>query len=474
MKKYDVVIIGAGPGGYVTAIRCAQLGFSTACVESWIDDDDKPALGGTCLNVGCIPSKALLDSSHHYHHIKHEASEHGITVTGVTIDVNKMVSRKAKMVKILTQGISGLFKKNKVDWLRGTARLISNKEIEISPQHESHDEKTSVEANYIIIATGSVPTKIPPASVDDKLIVDSTGALKFNEVPHRLGVIGAGVIGLELGSVWNRLGSEVIVLEALPDFLLLVDRQVASEAEKILRSQGLDIRLGAKVTGTGSNNREVTINYEDAEGKQKITVDKLIVAVGRSPNTDGLGAEECGLELDERGFIVVDDHCQTSLENVYAIGDVVRGPMLAHKASEEGVAVAERLAGKAGHMNYDTVPWVIYTWPEIAWVGKTEEQLKADGIEYRAGSFPFMATGRARAMGEASGLVKIIGDAKTDRILGIHIFGPSASELIAEAVVAMEFDGSTEDLARTIHAHPTLSEAMHEAALGVDNRTIHI
>jgi len=420
--------------------------------------------------VGCIPSKALLDSSHHYHHIKHEVNEHGITVTGVTIDVNKMVSRKAKIVKILTQGISGLFKKNKVDWLQGQARLINNKEVEISPQHDSHDEKTRVEANTIIIATGSIPTKISPVSVDDKLIVDSTGALKFNEVPRRLGVIGAGVIGLELGSVWNRLGSEVIVLEALPGFLALVDHQVATEAEKILRGQGLDIRLGARVTGTGSNNREVTINYEDAEGKQQITVDKLIVAVGRSPNTDGLGAEECGLELDERGFIVVDDLCQTNLENVYAIGDVVRGPMLAHKASEEGVAVAERLAGKSGHMNYGTIPWVIYTWPEIAWVGKTEEQLKEDGIEYRTGSFPFMATGRARAMGEASGLVKILGDAKTDRILGIHIFGPSASELIAEAVVAMEFDGSTEDLARTIHAHPTLSEAMHEAALGVDNR----
>ncbi len=474
MKKYDVVIIGAGPGGYVTAIRCAQLGLSTACVESWINEDGKPALGGTCLNVGCIPSKALLDSSHQFHHIKHESNEHGITVSGVSMDVNKMISRKAKIVKILTQGISGLFKKNKVDWLRGQAKLLGNNQIEISPTHETHDEKTTVEANHIIIATGSVPTKIPPASVDNKLIVDSTGALNFNEVPRRLGVIGAGVIGLELGSVWNRLGSEVTVLEALPDFLALVDRQIATEAEKTLRSQGLDIRLGAKVTGTGSNNREVTVNYDDADGKQQITVDKLIVAVGRSPNTAGLGAEECGLELDERGFIVVDDHCNTNLENVYAVGDVVRGPMLAHKASEEGVAIAERIAGKPGHMNYATIPWVIYTWPEIAWVGKTEEQLKSDGIEYRSGSFPFMATGRARAMGEANGFVKILGDAKTDRVLGIHIFGPNASELIAEAVVTMEFDGSTEDLARTIHAHPTLSEAMHEAALAVDNRTLHI
>lgn len=474
MKKYDVVVIGAGPGGYVTAIRCAQLGLSTACVESWINDEGKPALGGTCLNVGCIPSKALLDSSHHFHHIKHQSNDHGITVTGVSVDVNKMVSRKAKIVKTLTQGISGLFKKNKIDWLRGQAKILSNKEVEISPTHETHDEKIIVEANHIIIATGSVPTRIPPASVDDKLIVDSTGALKFNEIPRRLGVIGAGVIGLELGSVWNRLGSEVTVLEALPDFLSLVDRQVAKEAEKSLRDQGLDIRLGAKVTGTGSNNREVTINYDDAEGKQQITVDKLIVAVGRSPNTAGLGADECGLELDQRGFIVVDDHCNTNLDNVYAVGDVVRGPMLAHKASEEGVAIAERIAGKPGHMNYETIPWVIYTWPEIAWVGRTEEQLKADGVEYRVGSFPFMATGRAKAMGEANGFVKILGDAKTDRVLGIHIFGPSASELIAEAVVTMEFDGSTEDLARTIHAHPTLSEAMHEAALAVDNRTIHM
>jgi dihydrolipoyl dehydrogenase len=474
MKKYDVVVIGAGPGGYVAAIRCAQLGLSTACVESWINDEDKPALGGTCLNVGCIPSKALLDSSHHFHHIKNEASDHGITVSGATIDVNKMVSRKAKIVKSLTMGISGLFKKNKIDWLKGQGKLISNKEVEVTPQHESHDETIIVEADNIIIATGSVPTKIPPASVDEKLIVDSTGALKFNEVPRRLGVIGAGVIGLELGSVWNRLGSEVTVLEALPDFLSAVDRQVAKEAEKVLRKQGMDIQLGAKVTGTGSNNREVSINYENTEGKQQITVDKLIVAVGRSPNTDGLGAEECGLELDNRGFIVVDDNCQTNLENVYAIGDVVRGPMLAHKASEEGVAIAEKIAGKPGHMNYDTIPWVIYTWPEIAWVGKTEEQLKAEGIDYRTGNFPFMATGRAKAMGEATGFVKILGDAKTDRVLGIHIFGPSASELIAEAVVTMEFDGSTEDLARTIHAHPTLSEAMHEAALGVDGRTIHM
>lgn len=474
MEKYDVVVIGAGPGGYVAAIRCAQLGLKTACVESWINDDGKPALGGTCLNVGCIPSKALLDSSHQYHHIKHEAAEHGINVSGAAIDVNKMIARKAKIVKILTQGITGLFRKNKIDWLKGHAKLISNTQIEISPVHDSHDETTLVEAKHIIIATGSVPAKIPPAQPDGKLIVDSTGALKFNEVPKRLGVIGGGVIGLELGSVWNRLGSEVVILEALPTFLASVDRQIAAEAEKTLRQQGLDIRLGARVTGTGTNNREVKVSYEDEAGKQQLVVDKLIVAVGRSPNTKGLGAEEAGLELDERGFIKVDAHCKTSLENVYAVGDVVRGPMLAHKASEEGVAIAERIAGKPGHMNYETIPWVIYTWPEIAWAGKNEEELQKQGIQYRSGSFPFMANGRARAMAETTGMVKILSDAKTDRLLGIHIFGPTASEMIAEAVVTMEFDGSAEDLARTIHAHPTLSEALHEAALGVDGRTIHI
>ncbi len=474
MSSYDVVVIGAGPGGYVAAIRCAQLGLSTACVESWINDSGKPVLGGTCLNVGCIPSKALLDSSHHFFHIKNEASEHGINVGGVTIDVNKMVARKEKIVQILTQGIAGLFRKNKVNWIKGHARLLSNTEIEINPTSESHAEKSTVTAKHIIIATGSVPTRIPPIAIDQNLIVDSTGALSFNDVPRTLGVIGAGVIGLELGSVWNRLGSEVIILEALTDFLAPVDRQIAAEAEKTLTRQGLNIKLGARVTGTGSNNRQVTVNYEDAEGKQQITIDKLIVAVGRTPNTQGLGAEECGLELDERGFIVVDNECKTSLANVYAIGDVVRGPMLAHKASEEGVAVVERIAGHPGHINLDTIPWVIYTWPEIAWAGKTEQELKQAGIEYRSGSFPFIASGRARASGETTGMVKILGDARTDRILGVHIFGPNASELIAEAVLAMEFDGSTEDLARTIHAHPTLSEAMHEAALAVDNRTIHI
>ena len=474
MQNFDVVVVGAGPGGYVAAIRCAQLGLSTACVESWINDEGKPALGGTCLNVGCIPSKALLDSSHQYAHIKHEAGEHGIAVSGVSIDVNKMVARKEKIVSTLTTGIAGLFRKNKVEWLQGHGRLLPDNQIEVTPVGEGSTEKSIVSARHIIIATGSVPAKIPPASIDQDKIVDSTGALAFNQAPRTLGVIGAGVIGLELGSVWKRLGSEVIILEALDEFLPVCDRQIAHEAWKTLQKQGLDIRLGAKVTGTGTNNQQVIITYEDKDGKHQINVDKLIVAVGRNPNTEGLGAREAGLALDERGFILVDEHCQTNLPNVYAIGDVVRGPMLAHKASEEGVAVAERITGKASQMNYEIIPWVIYTWPEIAWVGKTEQQLKDAGIEYRSGAFPFAASGRARAMGETGGMVKILGDAATDRILGVHIIGPNASELIAEAVLAMEFDGSTEDIARTIHAHPTLAEAMHEAALAVDGRPIHI
>lgn len=474
MKEFDVVVIGAGPGGYVAAIRCAQLGLSVACVECWINNEGNPALGGTCLNVGCIPSKALLDSSHEYIRIKQEAAEHGINVPGVMLDVNKMVSRKSKIVNTLTQGIAGLFRKNKIEWLQGRAKLVNASQIEVTPVGDDGGEMYVVSAKNIIIATGSVPVSIPVARVDNNLIVDSTGALAFNDVPKRLGVIGAGVIGLELGSVWNRLGSNVIILEALDDFLASADRQIANEAEKILRKQGLDIRLGTRVTGSGSNNREITVTYEDREGKQQVVVDKLIVAVGRKPNTDGLGAVEAGVSVNERGFIEVNDQCLTSLPNVYAIGDVVRGPMLAHKASEEGVAVAEHIAGLNGHMNYEVIPWVVYTWPEIAWVGKTEQELKQAGIEYRAGSFPFMASGRARAMGETGGMVKMLSDARSDRLLGVHILGPAASELISEAVLAMEFDGSAEDIARTIHAHPTLAEAMHEAALGVDGRTIHI
>jgi len=473
MKSFDVVVIGGGPGGYVAAIRCAQLGLKTACVESWLNDENQSVLGGTCLNVGCIPSKALLDSSHHYSFIKNEAKEHGINAPGVAMDVHRMIDRKKDIVKTLTQGIAGLFKKNKIEWLKGHGRFISENQVEVQPTDKQSGDTYQVTAENIIIATGSVPMAIPPAQVDNELVVDSTGALAFTDVPRRLGVIGAGVIGLELGSVWNRLGSEVVILEAMEEFLAPVDRQLANEAEKLLRKQGLDIRLGSKVTGTGCNNREVTITYEDTEGKQQIVVDKLIVAVGRKPNTQGLDAGQIGIEIDERGFILINEHCQTKLPNVYAIGDVVRGPMLAHKASEEGVAVAERIAGKAGHINYDAMPWVIYTWPEIAWVGKTEQELKADGTDYKIGTFPIAASGRARAMGELNGIVKMISDAKTDRILGLHILGPNASELISEGVLAMEFDGSSEDIARTIHAHPTLAEAVHEASLAVDKRTIH-
>jgi dihydrolipoamide dehydrogenase len=474
MKKFDVVVIGAGPGGYVAAIRAAQLGLSTACIEGWQNPEGKPALGGTCLNVGCIPSKALLDSSHHYSFIKTEAAEHGIHAQGATLDVNRMIGRKDRIVQTLTQGIAALFRKNKVEWLPGWGALAADNRVEVTPIGEGAGEPYAVEAANIIIATGSVPARIPPAPVDDVQIVDSTGALAFRDVPRRLGVIGAGVIGLELGSVWARLGSSVVILEALDEFLAPVDRQIAAEAEKILRKQGLDVRLGARVTGTASNNREVTVNFETAEGKQQLMVDKLVVAVGRRPNTSRLGAERVGLKLDERGFVAVDEHCRTSLPNVYAIGDVIRGPMLAHKASDEGIAVAERIAGGAGHVNYATIPWVIYTWPEIAWVGRTEQELKADGVECRVGLFPFAASGRARASGSAGGMVKMIADAQSDRILGVHILGPNASELVAEAVLAMQFDGSAEDIALTIHAHPTLSEAMHEAALGVAGRTLHV
>ena len=475
VNEYDVVVIGAGPGGYVAAIRCAQLGLKTACVEGWRDPDGNPALGGTCLNVGCIPSKALLDSSHHFAFFRNEAAAHGINTSGVTMDVRRMVERKARIVKTLTQGIAGLFRKNKIDWLQGRGRIQSATTVEVTPGPGSDQAAaTTVNSRYIIIATGSVPAAIPPAMVDGDLIVDSTGALEFTDAPRRLGIIGAGVIGLELGSVWKRLGSEVVILEALDDFLAPVDRQIAAEAEKTLRKQGLDIRLGARVTGTGSNNQEVRITYEDATGKQQIIVDKLIVAVGRKPFTDGLGLAQAGIRQDARGFIEVDEHLRTDIRNIYAIGDVVRGPMLAHKASEEGVAAAEHIAGMAAQVNYRVIPWVIYTWPEIAWVGSTTEELEQSGTGYRSGVFPFAASGRARAMGETAGMIKVLSDESTDRLLGIHIIGPNASELISEAVLAMEFDGCAEDIARTIHAHPTLAEALHEAALGVDGRTIHI
>ena len=472
MSDYDVLVIGAGPGGYVAAIRCAQLGMKTACVEGWLAPNGKPALGGTCLNVGCIPSKALLDSSHHFEHIEKHTAEHGIQVQGASLDVATMMKRKDKVVQTLTMGVAGLFKKNKVEWLQGFGRLLSPTEVEVASTVDPAKKQT-VSAKHLIIATGSVPAQIPPAPIDQKQIVDSTGALSFEAVPKRLGVIGAGVIGLELGSVWRRLGSEVVVLEALDSFLPPVDRSIAEDAFKTLTKQGLDIRLGAKVTATEQNGDKVTVRYEQQGKAEEVLVDKLIVAVGRKPNTEGLNADGIGLKLDRRGFIEVDGDCRTAVPNVYAIGDVVRGPMLAHKASEEGVAVAERIAGQQPHVDFNHVPWVIYTWPEIAWVGQSEQQLREQGREIAIGSFPLLASGRAKAMGETTGLVKIIADAATDELLGVHIFAANASELIAEAVLAMAFGGSAEDIALTVHAHPTLAEATHEAALAVGKRAIH-
>ncbi|MGH6636758.1 MAG: dihydrolipoyl dehydrogenase [Gammaproteobacteria bacterium] len=472
MHSFDVVVIGAGPGGYVAAIRAAQLGLRTAVVDEWIAENDKPALGGTCLNVGCIPSKALLDSSHHFEFITHHAQAHGIKVGDAHYDLGVMMQRKNKVVQTLTQGIATLFRKHKVEWLQGHARLVGNLQVEITPHDK--DENQTVSAAHIVIATGSVPASLPQAPIDQKHIVDSTEALCFSEAPKRLGVIGAGVVGLELGSLWRRLGSEVIVLEALQDFLPSADRDIARVAFKALTQQGLTIRLGARVNKTAITDQGVTVHYQHQGKEQSMTVNKVIVAVGRKPYTENLNIQALAIETDPQGFIAVDEYCRTRVPNVYALGDVVRGPMLAHKAQEEGMAVAEHIAGQASFVDHDTVPWVIYTWPEIAWVGKTEHSLKAAGIEFRSGSFPFLASGRARAMGETEGLVKVIADAKSDRVLGVHIFGANASELIAETVLAMAFEGDSEDIARTIHAHPTLAEALHEAALAAHGRPIHI
>ena len=468
---YDVIVIGAGPAGYVGAIKASQLGLKTACIEKWIDDENKPVYGGTCLNVGCIPSKALLDSSHKYIEAKKDFDVHGIQVSEVNLDVPAMISRKEKVVKQLTGGITGLFKANKVTGISGTGKVLKDKKVEVT----GTDGKTQVlSAESIIIAAGSVPVDIPPAPVDQNIIVDSTGALEFQEVPKRLGVIGAGVIGLELGSVWSRLGSEVVVLEAVDSFLPLVDQQIAKEAKKILTKQGLDIRLGAMVNGTKVGKKDVKVSYKDSEGEKEETFDKLIVCVGRRPFTENLLAEDCGVELDERGFIKVNDHCETAVPGVYAVGDVVRGPMLAHKGSEEGVMVAENIAGHKASMNYDLIPSVIYTHPEIAAVGKTEEQLKEEGIEYNVGVFPFAASGRALAANDAEGMVKMLADKKTDRVLGCHIIGPSAADLAQTVVVAMEFSTSAEDIGLTVFSHPALCEAVHEAALAVNGHAIHI
>ena len=470
-NTFDVVVIGGGPGGYVAAIRCAQLGLKTACVDEFTGKDGKPSLGGTCLNVGCIPSKALLESSHHYEQLNHGLDNHGIKVTGLKIDVPTMINNKDEVVSRLTGGISGLFKANKVTSFHGRGKLMAGKQVEITT---ATGEVSLISAESIILATGSRPIDIPSAPVDDKNIVDSTGALNFDKAPNKLGVIGAGVIGLELGSVWNRLGSEVVLLEAQDTFLPPVDSKIAAEAKRQYKKQGLDIKMSARVTKAVSKGKKVTVNYEDASGEHSVELDKLIVSVGRRPNTDNLFAPEFPIELDERGFIEVDELWQTSQPCVYAIGDLIRGPMLAHKASEEGVAVAEVIYGEEPDINYDVIPSVIYTNPEIAWVGQTEQHLKSAGEKIKVGMFPFSASGRAQAMGDTTGMVKIISSEETDQILGVHVIGPQASELIAEAVLAMEYSASTEDLALTVHAHPTLSEALHEAALAVDKRALHI
>ena len=468
--KFDLIVIGAGPGGYVAAIRAAQLGLKTACVEKWIDKEGKTVHGGTCLNVGCIPSKALLEASHKFVEAQHDFDDMGIQAGDVSMDVKKMMARKDKIVKNLTGGIAGLFKANGVTALEGAGKVLSSKQVEVSKD----GEKAVYEADNIVIASGSVPVEIPPTPLTEGLIVDSTGALEFDETPKRLGVIGAGVIGLELGSVWNRLGSEVTVLEAMDSFLPMVDQAVAKETQKLLKKQGLDIKLGARVTGSEIKDDEVVVKYADNEGDKEITFDKLIVCVGRRPYTQGLLGDDAGVNLDERGFIFVDDHCRTSVPGVYAIGDVVRGPMLAHKASEEGIMVADIIAGHKAEMNYDAIPSVIYTFPEVAWVGMNEQEAKAAGIEVKSGTFPFAASGRAMANNATEGMAKVITDAETDRVLGMHIVGQHAGEMIAQGVIAMEFGSSAEDLALTCYAHPTMSEAVHEAALAVDGHAIHM
>ncbi|MFV0275795.1 MAG: dihydrolipoyl dehydrogenase [Parahaliea sp.] len=469
--KYDVVVIGSGPAGYVAAIKAAQLGMNTACVEQWLDDKGSVKLGGTCLNVGCIPSKALLDSSHKYVDARDHFAEHGIGVSKPKLDVPAMIARKDKIVGQLTGGVAQLFKHNGVTPITGRGKVLAGAKVEVT---DAKGQVSVLDAGSVIIAAGSVPVAIPPAPVDGEHIVDSTGALEFTAVPKRLGVIGAGVIGLELGSVWGRLGAEVVVLEALDEFLPMMDAQIAKEAGKILKKQGLDIRLGTRVTKAEVKRGKVEVTYSNSEGEHSESFDKLIVAVGRRPRSEELLASDSGVSLDERGFIYVDDYCATEAPNVYAVGDVVRGPMLAHKGSEEGVMVVERIAGKPMQVNYDCIPSVIYTHPEVAAVGKTEQQLKADGVDYKSGVFPFVANGRALAANEPDGMVKLLADARTDRILGCHIVGPSAADLVQQAVIAMEFGSSAEDLALTVFGHPTLSEALHEAALAVDGHAIHI
>ena len=469
-NEFDVVVIGAGPAGYPAAIRAAQNGLSVACIDDWKNHDGSRAFGGTCLNAGCIPSKALLESSELYHRAASEFSSHGIGLKDLEIDIAAMQDRKSGIVKQLTNGIKALFHSNGVTGFQGRGKLLSDRQVEFT---DSDGKSSILKANHVVLASGSVPIELPMAKYDGDRIVDSWGALDFDDVPKRLGVIGAGVIGLELGSVWHRLGAEVVILEALDDFLFMADAQIAKEAGRHFKKQGLDIRLGAKMTDADAGTSGVKVTYEDASGQQTLEVDKLIVCVGRRPFTDDLLGDGTGVSLDGRGFVTVDEHCKTTAENVWAIGDVVRGPMLAHKGTEEGVMVADLIAGKIGEVNYDAIPSVIYTAPEIAWVGKTEAEVKESGKAYKIGTFPFSANGRAKGMEQTEGLVKLIAAEEDDELLGVHIVGPVAGELIAEAVLALEFSASGEDLQRTVHAHPTLTEAIHEAALAADKRAIH-
>jgi dihydrolipoamide dehydrogenase len=469
-KSYDVVVIGAGPAGYIAAIRAAQQGLSVACIDEWKNRDGKNAFGGTCLNAGCIPSKALLESSELYHRAQHEFKKHGISTGDLDIDITAMQKRRAGIVRQLTGGIAGLFKANKVEGLVGHGKLLAGRKVEFT---SVEGDVEIIEAKNVVLGSGSTPIELSVAPYDGDKIIDSWDALELDAVPARLGVIGAGVIGLELGSVWARLGAKVTIIEAMDDFLFMADRDVAAVAAKEFKKQGLDIKLGAKMTAAATTESGVKVDYEDGNGAQSFEVDKLIVAVGRRPFTDGLLADDSGVQLDERGFIVVDDECRTAVKNVYAVGDCVRGPMLAHKGSEEGVMAADLIAGAIAEVNYDVIPSVLYTAPEIAWVGKTEEEIKASGRAYKTGSFPFAANGRAKALEQTSGMVKVIAAEDDDEILGVHIVGPMAGELISEAVLAMEFSASTEDLQRTIHAHPSLAEAIHEAALAADNRALN-
>ncbi len=468
---FDVIVIGSGPAGYVCAIKCAQLGMSTAVIEQATDAKGQPELGGTCLNVGCIPSKALLDSSHRYAEATQHMAEHGIGVSEVSLNVANMMARKEKIVAQLTGGVSGLLKHNGVQVITGAATLGAARQVEVTG---SDAQKTVYTADNVVLAAGSEPIEIPPAPVDGDKVVDSTGALCFDAVPGRLGVIGAGVIGLELGSVWARLGAEVVVLEAMDAFLPNMDELIGPESEKLFSKRGLVIRLGARVTGSEVSEAGVTVSYSHSGADHAETFDKLIVAVGRRPRTNKLFSADSGVSVDERGFVFVNEYCATEAPGVWAIGDIIRGPMLAHKGSEEGVMVAERIHGKAAQLNYEVVPSIIYTHPEVAAVGKTEQELRADGVEIKVGTFPFAAIGRAQASGETEGLVKIIADADSDQILGAHVVGPSAADLVQQIVIAMEMAASTEDLQLMVFGHPTMSEAVHEAALAVDGRAIHM